>query len=624
MKKFVAIMLLGFSFFVACGSGFNSRKEVTKVTVSATPSSLVSGANSSVKAVLSISGTDGTINTDVDWAITGGGSLSKTSSSDSETITFTAPVLSSATNVKLKATSKQDSSKFDEVTLSVAAEVVPSFDLSVSPNPISATFSTMKSTVTITPINGFTGTVNLSLQNAPNTSISPSSVVVSGSGPVVTSVELVSDASANQTFASFFALPPVTTATLRGASGAIAREVALSYQQQKGLQFGFGETTKEIFRKIDVATDGSLLVAGETVTNVITPVDGGFRTDAVLIKYNPNGTEAWRRQWAGQNGLTAAFRGAKFASNGDIFVVGGQFRLVGNSYEFQPLVAKYSSDGNQIWVVPFEVTNGDMWALDFDSNNDLVVAGYVLGGVFPNTGLASSFGTYDAYIAKLSSTNGSIIWAKQFGTALTEYFMTVDVDSNGNITAGHASSGNFSGVNSNTKFDCVFIKLNSSGTELWRKQFGTANDDLCYSHFDSSGNILVAGVYNSDLDSEDAFIRKYDASGNLLWNNDVVTSQRDFGIGAIADATGNVYFMGHTQGNVAGINQGQSDIFLIKYNAAGVEQWRRQYGTSADESVRDSWNSMAFDANGNLIIQGSVGATAGATARDGFIIKLGR
>ena len=87
--------------------------------------------------------------------------------------------------------------------------------------------------------------------------------------------------------------------------------------------------------------------------------------------------------------------------------------------------------------------------------------------------------------------------------------------------------------NSGSK-DAFIVKLDSSGNKIWSKLMGSSQDDQAYDvNVDSANNIYMVGGSNGDFDghangggSQDAFIVKFDSSGNKIWSKLVGTSPK--------------------------------------------------------------------------------------------------
>src|SRR5690606_35236578 len=137
-------------------------------------------------------------------------------------------------------------------------------------------------------------------------------------------------------------------------------------------------------------------------------------------------------------------------------------------------------------------------------------------------------------------------------------------------------------------FDVFVRKFDSSGSELWTTQLGTAGTD----HpggiaIDGGNNVYIAGYVSGSLDGKpfmgevDLFVRKFDAAGGTLWTETLGTSSRDEALGLAIDDAGNLFVTGRTQLGLDGqVHEGDWDIFVTQYNGAGTRIGTRQIGTS--------------------------------------------
>ncbi len=91
------------------------------------------------------------------------------------------------------------------------------------------------------------------------------------------------------------------------------------------------------------------------------------------------------------------------------------------------------------------------------------------------------------------------------------------------------------------------------------------------------------------------------SSGAKQWTKQLGTSTTDYGNDITRDSSGNVYVTGYTYGGLNGnTNAGASDLFVVKYNSSGVNQWTKQLGTSAS----DEGKSITSDSSGNVYVTG--------------------
>lgn len=153
---------------------------------------------------------------------------------------------------------------------------------------------------------------------------------------------------------------------------------------------------------------------------------------------------------------------------------------------------------------------------------------------------------------------------------------------------------------------------------VWAKSSGGALSDYGESiATDASGNVFVTGYFNStsisfgsttltNAGSQDIFLVKYDASGNVLWATRAGGTGNDQSLSVATDNEGNVFITGTygsstiTFGAVTLTNAGTSNIFLVKYSASGSVLWAKTAGGTG----YDATAGVTTDASGNAYITG--------------------
>jgi hypothetical protein len=191
-------------------------------------------------------------------------------------------------------------------------------------------------------------------------------------------------------------------------------------------------------------------------------------------------------------------------------------------------------------------------------------------------------------------------WVRQFGTEETDYGRGVSADDLGNVFVSTSMSPSYDRISSSLR------KFDAAGSLQWITQIGVEfNTDSLGVSADGLGNVYISGVTGGKLgpaacNACDAFVSKYDAAGTLLWTRQLATVKEDNSTGVSADRLGNVYISGETHGALNGPNSGSQDAFLSKYDAAGNLLWTRQFGTARD----DYSEGIAADGLGNVYITG--------------------
>ena len=117
---------------------------------------------------------------------------------------------------------------------------------------------------------------------------------------------------------------------------------------------------------------------------------------------------------------------------------------------------------------------------------------------------------------------------------------------------------------------------------------------------DSQENLIIAGTQGTR-----GHVVKLNSLGIRQWAAvfDVYTGE-GYGTGDVAvDSSDNVYYCATTDVN------GHNDLFLIKFNSSGVEQWQRSLGTSS----YDRGYAVTTDSSDNVYITGLTATTAAWT-----------
>lgn len=147
---------------------------------------------------------------------------------------------------------------------------------------------------------------------------------------------------------------------------------------------------------------------------------------------------------------------------------------------------------------------------------------------------------------------------------------------------------------------------------------------------DANGNVYVVGAITGDLGSgivqgsQDAYLRKYDAAGQLVWSRLLGSSERADGVSIATDANGNVAIAGKVTDRLTSTAiGGGDDTFVTKYDSDGREVFTRQIAPTMDDQA----NALAFDADGALYVAGQTKSAMSATVThggggDAYLMKL--
>jgi hypothetical protein len=221
------------------------------------------------------------------------------------------------------------------------------------------------------------------------------------------------------------------------------------------------------------------------------------------------------------------------------------------------------------------------------------------------------------------NASGGVVWTRQFGSSYSDKAESVAVDATGVYVVGH-TTGVLPGQSRRGEADGFIRKFSFSGVKLWTSQFGTSSDDYALGLALDSGAVYVSGTVEGALPGQahnggyDAFVRRYNSSGRVVWTSQFGTTRDDWGQSVAVNSTG-VYIDGYTLGALPGwTNTGGNDGFVRRYNASGAVVWTRQFG-SDDEDIP---YGLAANAEGVYLAGWAEGALPGQTHRgedDAFI-----
>lgn len=209
---------------------------------------------------------------------------------------------------------------------------------------------------------------------------------------------------------------------------------------------------------------------------------------------------------------------------------------------------------------------------------------------------------------------------KAGGSTVDEAY-DVSVDPSGNAYAtgyftGTATFGSFS-LTSSGSSDIFITKINSNGGYVWAiKAGGTSTDRGLSIETDAAGNVYVTGFYNGSATfgsttitaagQQDLFVAKYNTAGVLQWVSTAGGSMADIGNGIDVDNNGNVYVAGEFRGTstfgstTLTSDNGSTDVFVTKLSSTGTFLWTKHGAAPFADRALD----IGVDAVGNAYAVG--------------------
>ena len=317
--------------------------------------------------------------------------------------------------------------------------------------------------------------------------------------------------------------------------------------------------------------------------------------DLVVRKYNAAGAVQWTGQYNGTGNGSDGGAAIALDPAGNPVVVGWTTVTTGDTDIF---VRKYNaSTGSVLWT---QTIQGGAPTEGNDSGTGIAIA--PSGNLYISAqAVTDNAQGADAVVAKLSPTDGSIIWADiQNGAGnMDDAANGVAVDTTGAVFA-------VGGLRTTANYDTWVRKYADAGTAFtltWNRTFngGANGDDLAYAVAvdPTTNSVVAAGIEGVSGSTSNIWIRKYDGAGNTTWTQTYAgaANLNDAAYGVDIDATGAVVATGFEA-----VANSTADVWVRRYTSAGVPQWTRNYNGAADED--DIGNAVTFDASGNVLVAG--------------------
>lgn len=376
-----------------------------------------------------------------------------------------------------------------------------------------------------------------------------------------------------------------------------------------------GTPVEDLTTSISADSQGNSVIAGYTKGDMASPIKGA--RDILVAKFDTEGKTLWTLQNGTDQDDAANF--VTMDIKGDIYIVGTTGGDLSDDGSIGSVfVQKISSDGKILWTKQY---GGESRAtgnvIRVDQGGNLFIAGSTNGTLGE-----TSFGSSDAYILKLDEA-GKVLWTCQWGTEDSDEAKHLDFDQQGNIAAMGNTSGDFGEGNFGAS-DFFYSLISANGKVLLSKQYGTEAEETAYKILvDGEQNVYLTGSTSGNyvgkqIGSGDSMFLKVTPEGELLWSKQFGTKRWD-GVHGIVLSKADP-----TQIIISGCqNWDKCQAFLRKYDKDGNAIWTHELSPSFSTCGRE----LAIDDAGNIYFTGGThGALYGTAAFKGpesdiFLIK---
>lgn len=234
-----------------------------------------------------------------------------------------------------------------------------------------------------------------------------------------------------------------------------------------------------------------------------------------------------------------------------------------------------------------------------------------------------TFFLQNSNILTAQNTTPQVLWQKTIGgSAWDENGETSRTADGGSISVGYTSSpisGDKTEANFSTSidtFDIWVIKLNAAGIIEWQNTITSDRFDGAYSIKQTlDGGYIIGATSDGGISGDktensyggfDYWLIKLDAVGNIQWQKTMGGAGTDVVQDVQATVDGGFVIAGYSDSGASGnktvASLGANDMWVIKFDANGVEQWQKAHGTNAHDIV----NEIKTTSDGGYILGGHV------------------
>jgi len=179
----------------------------------------------------------------------------------------------------------------------------------------------------------------------------------------------------------------------------------------------------------------------------------------------------------------------------------------------------------------------------------------------------------DIYLVKVNSL-GSKVWEKRYGSRYSGSYTGIYDEAYSIVKA--SDSGYFITGSLKGNIDCCgnsfLMKISANGDSLWTKSYSEA---LGYSIAQTNdGNIIISG--SSNISGQNAYLLKTDPAGAVIWEKFYAPTGYDYGTAIVQTLDGGYALAGYASTSASA----NPDVSLYKINSNGSLVWAKKFGGS--------------------------------------------
>ena len=382
-------------------------------------------------------------------------------------------------------------------------------------------------------------------------------------------------------------------------------------------EFSFGGSNSDFGRKILEASDGSMLVIGNSESSDFDIMNNQGLIDAFVFKMDSEGNILWQKHYGGSE--YDLVYDIKETEDGDFILVGSSDSSDGDLEDNYGLsdywVFKINSNGDYLW--------GRNYGGSMDESGCAVCitsdGGYIVAGDSRSSDVdvSENYGQKDSWVIRLDE-DGDILWEQNYGGSNHDKTTSViEIEGGDIILLTGTESDDFdvsenysSSLDDDNGEDIWVLRLDSDGNIIWEQNYGGSGEDSPEDLLKVDDETFVIGgrTSSSNFDvldpngSNDGIIFLIDDQGEMAWSNSLGGTGWDRVKSVVKANDSGYYFAGYSNSNdgEVGGNNGDNDFWIGKLNEDGELIWEDNFGGSLYEVTQ----SIVQSSGGHILVTG--------------------